>query len=105
MEANKAYFMVRAQVPSESERAKFDQWYGTDRKSTRLNSSHTVISYAVFCLKKKHILKISRYRVIQRFTADIYSALAQRLGCVANCRKLYDDRRASSSSAPDSAHT
>src|SRR5260221_7690643 len=26
---------------------------GTDRKSTRLNSSHTVISYAVFCLKKK----------------------------------------------------
>src|SRR5260221_7270492 len=27
----------------------------TDRKSTRLNSSHTVISYAVFCLKKKKI--------------------------------------------------
>src|SRR5438034_9517110 len=26
---------------------------GKDRKSTRLNSSHTVISYAVFCLKKK----------------------------------------------------
>src|SRR5260221_3538600 len=29
----------------------------TDRKSTRLNSSHTVISYAVFCLKKKKILR------------------------------------------------
>src|SRR5438034_3721498 len=28
-----------------------------DRKSTRLNSSHTVISYAVFCLKKKTIKK------------------------------------------------
>src|SRR5947207_11215093 len=29
-----------------------------DRKSTRLNSSHTVISYAVFCLKKKiHTLR------------------------------------------------
>src|SRR5437588_12940638 len=28
-----------------------------DRKSTRLNSSHTVISYAVFCLKKKIKLK------------------------------------------------
>src|SRR5256885_10383937 len=28
---------------------------GTDRKSTRLNSSHLVISYAVFCLKKKTI--------------------------------------------------
>src|SRR3954462_2017330 len=26
-----------------------------DRKSTRLNSSHTIISYAVFCLKKKNI--------------------------------------------------
>src|SRR5438034_6341570 len=37
-----------------------DQMFGSvtaadisDRKSTRLNSSHTVISYAVFCLKKK----------------------------------------------------
>src|SRR5260221_5338922 len=28
-------------------------WRPRDRKSTRLNSSHTVISYAVFCLKKK----------------------------------------------------
>src|SRR2546422_3573971 len=27
--------------------------YGIDRKSTRLNSSHGYISYAVFCLKKK----------------------------------------------------
>src|SRR5256885_10424794 len=27
--------------------------FGKDRKSTRLNSSHLVISYAVFCLKKK----------------------------------------------------
>src|SRR2546426_8627291 len=31
-----------------------------DRKSTRLNSSHLVISYAVFCLKKKK--KIERHR-------------------------------------------
>src|SRR5438034_8634941 len=30
----------------------FKAWL--DRKSTRLNSSHTVISYAVFCLKKKN---------------------------------------------------
>src|SRR5205807_6296849 len=28
-------------------------WFSADRKSTRLNSSHLVISYAVFCLKKK----------------------------------------------------
>src|SRR5256885_10764709 len=31
---------------------RLDLW-STDRKSTRLNSSHLVISYAVFCLKKK----------------------------------------------------
>src|SRR5207249_7600915 len=30
--------------------------HGQDRKSTRLNSSHVSISYAVFCLKKKRIL-------------------------------------------------
>src|SRR2546429_5389435 len=29
----------------------------TDRKSTRLNSSHGYISYAVFCLKKKYTLR------------------------------------------------
>src|SRR5688572_31702673 len=28
-------------------------WHDQDRKSTRLNSSHSQISYAVFCLKKK----------------------------------------------------
>src|SRR5256885_11789400 len=32
-----------------------------DRKSTRLNSSHLVISYAVFCLKKKTILPVLSY--------------------------------------------
>src|SRR5947207_13521541 len=35
-----------------TERAEIDNPH-PDRKSTRLNSSHTVISYAVFCLKKK----------------------------------------------------
>src|SRR5436190_9163235 len=33
---------------------------GRDRKSTRLNSSHTVISYAVFCLKKKNRPQVSQ---------------------------------------------
>src|SRR3712207_6916861 len=49
-------------------RAVFDSWNNTrakayrkefgisDRKSTRLNSSHANISYAVFCLKKKNLL-------------------------------------------------
>src|SRR5260221_4463769 len=39
-----------------SRRANVCTWLNAlrpDRKSTRLNSSHTVISYAVFCLKKK----------------------------------------------------
>src|SRR3712207_7142190 len=31
-----------------------------DRKSTRLNSSHANISYAVFCLKKKRVLPLDR---------------------------------------------
>src|SRR3712207_7615486 len=31
-----------------------------DRKSTRLNSSHANISYAVFCLKKKNVADIAR---------------------------------------------
>src|SRR2546426_7799691 len=34
-----------------------------DRKSTRLNSSHLVISYAVFCLKKKKTYK-ELYRIV-----------------------------------------
>src|SRR5438067_7990602 len=37
-----------------------------DRKSTRLNSSHVSISYAVFCLKKKNCRSIDR--VAQRFS-------------------------------------
>src|SRR5260221_4609082 len=37
---------------------------GRDRKSTRLNSSHTVISYAVFCLKKKKNVEESRIRLM-----------------------------------------
>src|SRR5258708_22782493 len=35
---------------------------GRDRKSTRLNSSHQIISYAVFCLKKKNQACCSRLR-------------------------------------------
>src|SRR5256885_4822289 len=40
---------------------------GQDRKSTRLNSSHLVISYAVFCLKKK---KYTAHRKHRRGTAS-----------------------------------
>src|SRR5256885_3869743 len=37
-----------------SNRSSRRSWSKIDRKSTRLNSSHLVISYAVFCLKKKN---------------------------------------------------
>src|SRR6516162_11313755 len=37
---------------------------GSDRKSTRLNSSHLVISYAVFCLKKKKFQVLVRHLFI-----------------------------------------
>src|SRR2546430_12726146 len=39
--------------------------FRTDRKSTRLNSSHSQISYAVFCLKKK-TTDLSRYEYVVR---------------------------------------
>src|SRR5688572_32045444 len=43
----------------------------TDRKSTRLNSSHSQISYAVFCLKKKkHKLKIGLTKRAIEFELD-----------------------------------
>src|SRR5258708_24695460 len=39
----------------------------TDRKSTRLNSSHQIISYAVFCLKKK---KKNKYKYPRQTSAQ-----------------------------------
>src|SRR5215467_15710496 len=41
-----------------------------DRKSTRLNSSHLVISYAVFCLKKKN--KLDSYSLLTQTTKYKY---------------------------------
>src|SRR5258708_17654287 len=37
---------------------------GSDRKSTRLNSSHQIISYAVFCLKKKRRVRHIKTRSV-----------------------------------------
>src|SRR2546426_1892733 len=59
-----------------------------DRKSTRLNSSHLVISYAVFCLKKK---KIKQYGAIflgifllgGAMDGVLVGSVADRLGCKA----------------------
>src|SRR5688572_31293411 len=52
---------------------RFVDW-NIDRKSTRLNSSHSQISYAVFCLKKKKTTKIGR---------TLHSRLQTRCECTA----------------------
>src|SRR5256885_3236901 len=44
---------------------------GRDRKSTRLNSSHLVISYAVFCLKKKKTKKYTHQSCIVKVHLDL----------------------------------
>src|SRR5438477_8767772 len=46
---------------------------GQDRKSTRLNSSHMSISYAVFCLKKKKELPLTLYNI---FSSPVTSQLS-----------------------------
>src|SRR2546430_13453996 len=57
----------------------------TDRKSTRLNSSHSQISYAVFCLKKKkrtyvsHILTSTNEQDVRVHTASVLVCLRQSL--------------------------
>src|SRR2546430_5818205 len=43
----------------------------TDRKSTRLNSSHSQISYAVFCLKKKKKKTIHTHTLLQLISTAI----------------------------------
>jgi hypothetical protein len=40
MEARKTYFMVRAEVPNASDRAKFDQWYGTHHLPLAMDKFH-----------------------------------------------------------------
>ena len=48
---NEKWSVKKAGALPQREPGQYKKW--GDRKSTRLNSSHTVISYAVFCLKKK----------------------------------------------------
>src|SRR5256885_13230427 len=51
-----------------------------DRKSTRLNSSHLVISYAVFCLKKKkkttHLYYLTQSTILQGDVSTAESAIS-----------------------------
>src|SRR5436305_10746604 len=54
--ASRGLRMLPASIepPSPPPPAPTTVWSSSDRKSTRLNSSHVRISYAVFCLKKKN---------------------------------------------------
>src|SRR2546430_7085098 len=51
--------LLSEQVAAPVARDPLDRRSRIDRKSTRLNSSHSQISYAVFCLKKKHETSIT----------------------------------------------
>src|SRR5438132_2243211 len=55
-----------------------------DRKSTRLNSSHTVISYAVFCLKKK--------KELATFSARLFTSTGGPVGIHARILYTLADR-------------
>src|SRR5256884_3760686 len=56
-----------------------------DRKSTRLNSSHGYISYAVFCLKKKK--KKNENNFCAKITKEI-NKNGQNLNCSCNCSRM-----------------
>src|SRR5260221_1512525 len=76
-----------------------------DRKSTRLNSSHTVISYAVFCLKKKkhttpqhsprdiQCLSLLGDKIDQNIVNDAYGALRHNSVHVPDVAATIDHRR------------
>src|SRR2546429_3721792 len=54
-----------------------DWWHlKRDRKSTRLNSSHGYISYAVFCLKKKRVVSYSAVAIVEHDApaGDVHAA-------------------------------
>src|SRR6202035_5050124 len=72
-----------------SSKAHWQQRHEADRKSTRLNSSHSSISYAVFCLKKKNEgLTLTR-------TAGAQGRLLPTRGCVSSQRaELHRQSRA-----------
>src|SRR2546430_7768735 len=70
-------------------------WIATDRKSTRLNSSHSQISYAVFCLKKKVFhdgFQITRPRLLIGFTAESEHGFDDPSPLFDNCLNAIDSR-------------
>src|SRR5260221_9446488 len=68
-----AVYIENGTYPTKTSSDHFYSTFAKDRKSTRLNSSHTVISYAVFCLKKKKkitnpVHHLTRYKHTQHET-------------------------------------
>src|SRR5256885_8656698 len=63
-----------SRYPDEEQQARFFEEavrrIQADRKSTRLNSSHLVISYAVFCLKKKKNYPTTLWFALSQLTSD-----------------------------------
>src|SRR3989440_7130574 len=71
----------------------FGEAIGRDRKSTRLNSSHDQISYAVFCLKKKKTRNSSRLaQNDKRHQACQEDRPYDRLGSKKGRRASHEDR-------------
>src|SRR5258707_11788884 len=75
----RSYVMIARNYRSPRSRSELDLvgWDGAtlclDRKSTRLNSSHANISYAVFCLKKKKHDAIRAYTQVHPGDRDLLS--------------------------------
>src|SRR5437879_10648244 len=85
-------FRSKRQIPGVHHRERLDIFKSQrtdaalrlDRKSTRLNSSHRCISYAVFCLKKKKQAKITKAPRTKRIIEDHDGADDQKAGTKAD---------------------
>src|SRR2546430_12643607 len=62
--------------------------HSQDRKSTRLNSSHSQISYAVFCLKKKKINQIRRPRYHYHHLSIVLLCCIQTTSSLLDCHSV-----------------
>src|SRR5256885_2582667 len=98
MNLNEFRFLISRRVPSgwpglRTDTLASQRKLPSDRKSTRLNSSHLVISYAVFCLKKKKyagVLANNDLTVISGFVSESASLTVARIPATlradASCR-------------------
>src|SRR5690606_39707752 len=81
------------------DRSRGYQYVDRDRKSTRLNSSHVKISYAVFCLKKKNEGHYARKMLFDRNRISLIMATA--MICQAECIiSIFNTRAKNAVSAP-----